>query len=158
MMGALQVDCFNCPVWYMVSWPLPHMPKFHRILCSLSPCCLHTHCRDRGVELVWGQALVRMGSGGTKGALSHISFALFGCSKQKFRHCPAYNHLNSSLLKCFTFIWFYQTGWHAWNWYLFAPFCKQFWRNFDLCPILDDSNSIRDVCAWLQLHIRCLNT
>ena len=109
--------------WYMVSWPLPHMSKFHRILCSLSPCCLHTCCRDRGVELVWGQALVRMGSGGTKGALSHISFAFFGCSRQKFRHCPAYNHLNSSLLKCFTFIWFYQTGWHAWNWYLFAPFC-----------------------------------
>ena len=82
------------------TWSLPHMPKFHGIVCSYSfrsaafkrlfrdGACLGAGAGADGFSLI------------TKGALSCSCFTFFARSRQKFRRSPVCNHLNSSLLRC----------------------------------------------------------
>ena len=88
------------------TWSLPHMAKFHRIVCNLSfrSAAFKRLFRD-GACLGAGAGMDRF-SLITKGALSRSCFAFFARSRQKFRHSPVCNHLNSSLLRCSIFVWF----------------------------------------------------
>ena len=67
--GTVQTDWFSCQVCdsvtlheFLDTQSLPHMPKFHRTVRSLSfrSAAFERLFRDRGMELVWGQALVWM--------------------------------------------------------------------------------------------------
>ena len=82
------------------TWSLPHMPKFHRIVCSLS---FHSTAFKRLFQdracLVAGAGMDRF-SLITKGALSRSCLTFFAHSRQKFWCSPVCNHLNSSLLRC----------------------------------------------------------
>ena len=63
---------------------LPHMPKFHKIVCSLA---LLPSNVSSGTE---GRSLFGAGAGadGTKGASSRSCFAFFAGNRQKFRRRP----------------------------------------------------------------------
>ena len=81
--GTVQTDWFNCQVCdsatqnFMTRSLCHQMPKFHRIVCSLS---FHSAAFERlgagtGAD---GFSLVS----GTKGALSHSCFAFFARGRQ----------------------------------------------------------------------------